>query len=166
MPAELVVWLVLGFLAVVVFHELTHVLIAHSHGHPMVCVAVNVIGVAVVFEDSPRTRYWLSQVTLPAVVTWLVSYAWLYVLVTYPSPLSARLPFEDPASGLPLFVTALTVLTSGGDILSAIKEIRRPLWGEERIHRDFAVLRRIPNLMMFTAHGRARWQAVWNSRAA
>ena len=71
MPPELVAWLVLGFLALVVLHELTHVLIARFHGHPTVCVAINPIGVAVVFEDSPRARYWLLQVILPAIVSWV-----------------------------------------------------------------------------------------------
>jgi hypothetical protein len=164
MPPELVAWLVVGFVAVIALHEATHVLIARSHGHPMVCIAVNPIGVAVVFEDSPRAPYWLSQVTLPAAVTWVASYVWLHVLVTYPSGLQMRLPAGDPAFSLPLFVTLLTVLTSAGDIFSAIKEIRAPLWGEERVHRDFAMLRRIPNLIMFTAHGRRRWRDVWAGR--
>ena len=66
MPAELIVWLVLGFVALVALHEMTHVLIARFHGHPTVCVAINPVGVAVVFEDSPRARYWLAQVILPA----------------------------------------------------------------------------------------------------
>src|SRR5919202_370859 len=82
MPPELVAWLVLGFLALVALHELTHVLIARLHGHPTVCVAINPVGVAVVFEDSPRARYWLLQVILPAIVSWAICYVWLYGLFT------------------------------------------------------------------------------------
>lgn len=166
MPPELVAWLVVGFVALVALHELTHIAIARCHGHPTVCVAINPIGVAVVFEDTPRTRYWLSQVVLPAIVTWAVCYVWLYVLFTYPSQLQARLPVEQALRVLPAFVTLLTVLTSGGDLFSALVEIRKPVWGDDRIHRDFEVLRKLPNLILFTAHGRQRWQTVWTEQKA
>src|SRR5215216_4312486 len=115
MTLELVAWLVLGFLALVALHELTHVLIAKCHGHPTVCIAINPIGVAVVFEDSPRARYWLLQVILPAIVSWAVCYVWLYGLFTYPAPYTAKINVADIVAQLPWIVTLLTVLTSGGD---------------------------------------------------
>src|SRR5438094_968235 len=95
MSSALIVWLVFGFVALVLLHELTHVLIARFHGHPTVCVAINPIGVAVVFEDSPRARYWLLQVILPAIVSWAVCYVWLYGLFTYPAPFQARINQAD-----------------------------------------------------------------------
>ena len=61
--------MVCGFLALVALHEATHVAVAACHGHPMVCIAINPIGVAVVFEDTPRAQYWLLQVILPAAVS-------------------------------------------------------------------------------------------------
>jgi hypothetical protein len=67
---------------------------------------------------------------------------------------------------LPAFVTLLTILTSGGDLFSAIVEMRKPIWGDDRIHRDFEVLRKVPNLVLFTAHGRERWQTVWTESKA
>ena len=166
MPPELIAWLLIGFAVLVGLHELTHVVIARCHGHPTVCIAINPIGVAVVFEDTPRARYWLSQVVLPAVVSWAVCYVWLYVLFTYPSQLQVRMPVEQALAALPAFVTLLTILTSGGDLFSAIIEMRTPIWGDERIHRDFEVLRKVPNLVLFTAHGRERWQAVWTELKA
>src|SRR5919202_1731177 len=87
MPTELVVWMVAGLLAVVVCHEMTHVLIARLHGHRTVCIAVNPVGVAVVFEDTPSRRYWIWQVILPMLVTAVLSYAWFFILLTYPSQL-------------------------------------------------------------------------------
>lgn len=161
MPPALVAWLVLGFLALVALHELTHVLIARLHGHPTVCVAINPIGVAVVFEDSPRARYWLAQVILPAIVSWLVCYVWLHGLFTYPAPFQARINQADVLASLPWIVTLLTLLTSGGDILSGYFELRRPVHGQARIHRDFAVLRKMPALVLFTAHGRKHWHETW-----
>lgn len=161
MPPELVAWLVLGFLALVALHELTHVLIAKAHGHPTVCVAINPIGVAVVFEDSPRARYWLAQVILPAIVSWVICYVWLYGLFTYPAPFQARINQAEVLTQLPWVVTLLTLLTSGGDIVSGFVEVRRPVHGHERIHRDFAVLRKLPALVLFTAHGRKHWRGIW-----
>jgi hypothetical protein len=161
MPPELVAWLVLGFLALVALHELTHVLIARFHGHPTICVAINPIGVAVVFEDSPRARYWLAQVILPAIVSWLICYVWLYGLFTYPAPFQVRINQAEVLHQLPWVVTLLTLLTSGGDILSGFFEVRKPVHGHDRIHRDFAVLRKMPALVLFTAHGRKHWRDIW-----
>jgi len=167
MSSALIVWLVVGFIALVLLHELTHVVIARFHGHPTVCVAINPIGVAVVFEDSPRARYWLLQVVLPAVVSWVICYGWLYVLFAsfVPAPQS-RVDLASLMSNLPIIVTLLTVLTSGGDIISGYVEVKKPVWGKDRIHRDFAVLRKMPALVLFTAHGRLHWKDVWLSHKA
>jgi hypothetical protein len=161
MPPELILWLVVGFLALVVLHEATHAIVARVHGHPLVCVAVNPIGVCVVFEDAPRPRYWLAQVILPAVVSWIVCYVWLYGVFTFPAPYQAKFDLQKAIDALPLIVTLLTLLTSGGDIFSGWVELRKPLWGDARIHRDFGTLKKIPSWVYFTAHGRRKWQPVW-----
>jgi len=166
MSSALIVWLVVGFIALVLLHELTHVMIAKFHGHPTVCVAINPIGVAVVFEDSPRARYWLLQVILPAIVSWAICYVWLYVLFAYLAPPTARFDLVTILGNLPLIVTLLTLLTSGGDIISGYVEVKKPVYGEARIHRDFAVLKKMPALVLFTAHGRLRWRDVWLSLKA
>ena len=163
MTLELVAWLVLGFLALVALHELTHVLIAACHGHPTVCIAINPVGVAVVFEDAPRARYWLLQVILPALVSWAVCYAWLYGLFTYPASYNAGADLEMIVGQLPWIVTLITVLTSGGDILSGYVDVANPVHGPARVHRGFAVLRKTPALVFFTAHGRKHWHAVWTT---
>jgi hypothetical protein len=160
-PSELIAWLVLGFLALVLVHELTHVLIARFHGHPTVCVAINPVGVAVVFEDTPRTRYWLAQVILPAIVSWVICYVWLYGLFTYPAPFQVRVNQAQLLAQLPYLVTLLTLLTSGGDIISGIVEVRKPVHGHARIHRDFGVLKKMPAIVLFTAHGRKHWHDTW-----
>jgi hypothetical protein len=161
MPPELVAWLVLGFLALVALHELTHVLIAKAHGHPTVCVAINLVGVAVVFEDSPRARYWVLQVILPAIVSWAICYVWLYGLFTYPAPFQARINQAEVLAQLPWVVSLLTLLTSGGDILSGWVEVRNPVHGHDRIHRDFKVLRKMRALVLFTNHGKTHWRETW-----
>jgi hypothetical protein len=160
-PSELIAWLVLGFLALVALHELTHVLIARFHGHPTVCIAINPVGVAVVFEDSPKARYWLAQVILPAIVSWLVCYVWLYGVFTYPTSLQMRVNQAELLTQLHWIVTLLTLLTSGGDIISGLVEVRKPVHGHARLHRDFAVLKKMPAIVLFTAHGRKHWRETW-----
>ena len=165
MPIELVAWTVFGLLAVVVSHELTHVLIARAHGHETVCVAVNPVGVAVVFEDNPTPRYWALQVMLPMIVTAVLSYVWLFALVSYPSAMQASFASRGVLESLPAVVGIMAVLTSGGDIFGFVMESRRPVWGEARILRDLKVLRKIPSLVHFTAYGRARWEPTWDALA-
>src|SRR5919198_3746814 len=161
MPAELLAWMFLGLLAVVACHELTHVLIARAHGHRTVCVALNPVGVAVVFEDTPSRRYWCWQVILPMLVTAAVSYIWLFVLVTYPSQLQPTFAARGVVGSLPAAVALLAVLTSGGDIFRLLVELRRPVWGEDRILRDLRLLRRIPSVVRFTEYGRDRWESTY-----
>ena len=165
MPFELVAWMVFGLLAVIVCHELTHVFIARAHGHETVCVAVNPVGVAVVFEDVPTPRYWALQVVLPMIVTAVLSYAWLYALISYPSEMQPVFATRGVLETLPVIVAVMAVLTSGGDIFGFVMESRRPVWGDERILRDLRVLRKIPSLVRFTEYGRGRWEATWQELA-
>jgi hypothetical protein len=101
------------------------------------------------------------QVILPAIVSWVICYGWLYVLFGVMAPPQIRFDLDLIVANLPIIVTLLTLLTSGGDILSGFVEVRKPVWGEDRIHRDFAVLKKMPALVLFTAHGRMRWRDVW-----
>ena len=100
MSLPLLAWLIAGFSLIVICHELTHILIARAHGHRLVCVAVNPVGAAVVFEDQPTTRYWCLQVLLPLLVTAAGSYLWLLGLVrarvTSWTVRSAKLFNRDP----------------------------------------------------------------------
>src|SRR4051794_12603726 len=158
MHFDLLAWTFLGLLGVVVSHELTHVLVARAHGHRTVCVAVNPIGVAVVFEDTPSPGYWAWQVMLPMLVTAICSYGWLYGLVTVPVAMQGTIASEAVLGSLPGLVVLLAVLTSGGDVLGLFFERRRPLQGDDRIRRDLKVLRLMPTLVRFTAYGRLRWE--------
>lgn len=160
MSVTVLAWSLLGFLAIVIFHELTHIAIARSHGHPTVCIAINPLGVAVVFEDAPSRRYWLCQVFLPMLVTAALGYIWLAGL--FAIPLAGGGPAQpSPRHLVPLVAAALAVSTSAGDLLSLLLEWRAPIVSEERVRRDLRLLRRIPSLVWFTRYGHARWGTVW-----
>ena len=161
MTLGFVAWLVLVFLALVVLHELTHVLIAACRSHRTVCIAINPVGVAVLFEDAPRTRYWLLRVILPALVSWAACYAWLYGLFTYPASYTVGLDVGAIRGRLPGVVTLVTILTSGGDALSGYVDVTKPVHGSARVLRGLAMLRKAPGLVLFTAHGRTHRHAAW-----
>lgn len=166
MPFDLLAWTFLGLFGVVIGHELTHVAIAHAHGHRTVCVAVNPVGVAVIFEDTPSPGYGAWQVALPMLVTAIASYGWLYGLVTIPNELQGSETSQVVLGALPGLVVLLALLTSGGDILGLLFERRRPLEGDDRIRRDLEILRLMPTLVRFTAYGRQRWEADWLALAS
>jgi hypothetical protein len=166
MPFELLAWTFLGLLGVVISHELTHVAVAHAHGHRTVCVAVNPIGVAVIFEDTQSPRYWAWQVALPMLVTAIGCYGWLFGLVTFPSEMQGTEASQAVLGALPGLVVLLALLTSGGDILGLFFERRRPLESDDRIRRDLKILRLMPTLVRFTAYGRIRWEADWLALAS
>ena len=159
MSPAAILWLSLGLAAIVVAHELTHVAIARAHGHRLVCVAVNIVGVAVVFEDTPSPRYWLLQVILPAVVTWSLSIALVFGLLGLFGP-GLVWPSMPVPGNLFLSVSLVSLLTSGGDVAAFIAERRKPLWGDERVLRDLRLLRKLPSLVWFTPYGQ-RWRPAW-----
>ena len=166
MSPPLVAWLVAGFLAIVVCHELTHILIARSHGHRLVCVALNPLGAAVVIEDRPTARYWGLQVLLPLLVTAATGYVWLLGLVSL--PLGAAFPNlpADVHAVLPWQALLLAALTSSGDALGWLLERRNPRPCEERVARDLRLLRRLPSYVRFTAYGQLQWGPTWEQIVA
>jgi hypothetical protein len=143
--------LVLLVLAIVVFHELAHILVARAYGYRTVCVAVSPLAVGIVFLDQPIRRYWTLQVVVPMVVTAAVTYVGLVSL-----PITSTLAQSALPAGWhwPLmFATGLALLTSSGDMLSMLFESRRPLWGRDRIARDVRLLKRVGGMIRFTEFG-------------
>jgi hypothetical protein len=164
MGPEFSLLLFVGVVVIATAHELVHVVIARRHGYPVICVAINPIGVMLIFEDAPVPRYWLLQFTLPLLVTWALGYLWLLLLMALlgvPEQL-ALLAGRPDVTALATGVVALA--TSGGDLVAFVMELRKPLWGDERVLRDFRILRKLPALVHFLAAGR-RWQPTWESLA-
>jgi len=161
MSPELAAWVLLGLLALVAAHEAAHVAIARCHGHPTICVAVNPIGVAVLFEDGPGVAYRLLQVLVPALVSWGVGYLWLWGLFASAAVRAAGLEVDEAVARLPWTATLLTVLTSLGDAVGGCLDLARPVSGRCRAERGLLELRRLPALVLFTAYGRAHWRPTW-----
>ncbi len=155
MPADLALQVVLLFffvVAVLVLHELAHVLVARAYGYRAICLGLSPLAVGIVFLDEPRQRYWLLQVIVPTAVTAVATYLSLFVLL--PPTSAPRVVFSGVVAGELAFSIALAVLTGLGDLASAVTEARRPLWGRDRVVRDVRMLKQIRSLVCFTAFGR------------
>jgi hypothetical protein len=144
--------LALFVLAIVIFHELAHIMVARAYGYRTVCLAISPLAVGIVFLDQPIRRYWALQVTVPMVVTALVTYIGLITLPITAMVVQSALPAGQhwPL----LFAVGLAMLTSSGDMASMLLESRRPLWGKDRILRDIRLLKRVGGIIRFTEFGR------------
>jgi hypothetical protein len=161
MLAEVVAWLLIGPPALVALHEAAHFAIARLHGHRVVCVAVNPIGIAVLFEDAPRVGYRLAQAVVPALVTWAAAYAWLAGTFAALASYTPLVPLDEVLARLPWTASLFTLLTSGADLAGACLDLARPVRGPARVERGLASLRAVPSLVLFTPYGRRRWQGAW-----
>lgn len=153
-----------GMAAVVAGHELVHVAVARAHGYPVICVGFSPVAVAVVFADGPRFRYWLMQFTLPLLATWGMLWAWLW---TSTQLVGSRGPWPLIAGLDLLLLTAggLAFATSLGDLASLVMEVRRPVFGEERVRRDLRILRKLPATRVVFTSGGQQWIPTWESIA-
>jgi hypothetical protein len=144
--------LVLLVVAIVIFHELAHIVVARAYGYRTVCLGISPLAVGIVFLDQPIRRYWALQVAVPMVVTAMVTYAGLVLLPITTAVIHSALPsgWQWPL----VFAVTLAMLTSSGDMASMLLESRRPLWGKDRILRDIRLLRRIGGVIRFTDFGR------------
>lgn len=145
---------------IVLAHELTHLWVARLHGQRLICVSINPIGVAVVFEGEASHCHAVWQVVAPLLVTLAATVAWLWLAPS--GTLGSDGTGHQLSEQAVRLAALLAVLTSGGDIVGSCLEAARPLCGADRVERDLRFLRRLPGLTRFTGYGRARWESFWH----
>ncbi|HLZ60886.1 MAG TPA: hypothetical protein VKR06_28385 [Ktedonosporobacter sp.] len=138
----------LGLLLVlwIILFKGMHLMIMLLRHEPLIGWAIGPLGVTVMFLHEPSLLYIWLDVLFPA----LVSAGVLYVgLFTSLSPIA--LPHH------PLFIAVVLVcgvlLTSIGDLMNALRDVRHPLWGEARILRSIQILRGSWAKIHFTPFG-------------
>ena len=138
----------LGVLLVlwVVLFKSTHLLVTLSRHEPLIGWAIGPLGITVMFLREPSTLYIWLDVLCPAIVSGSTLYVGLF---TFLSPVS--LPHYPL---LEAFVIACGVLiTSAGDVLNALRDLRHPLWGEARVLQSIQLLRASWAKIHFTPFG-------------
>lgn len=138
----------LGILLVlwVVLFKSTHLLVTLSRHEPLIGWAIGPLGITVMFLREPSTLYIWLDVLCPAIVSGGVLYIGLF------TPLAPVSLSHHPL--IEAFVIAGGILiTSTGDVLNALRDLRHPLWGEARVLQSIQLLRATWAKIHFTPFG-------------
>ena len=123
-----------------------HLLVMLVRHEPLIGWAIGPLGITIVFLREPSTFYIWLDVLCPAVVSGSTLYIGLFTSL---SPVS--LPHYPLFEA---FVIACGVLiTSTGDVLNALRDLRHPLWGEARVLQSIQFLRASWAKIHFTPFG-------------
>ncbi len=127
--------------------ECTKILIRALRNDPLIGWAVGPLGVSTLFLSEFSTRFILLSAIFPALISGGVLYLGLFTML--PSPL------ELPHTPLAIIfsLTLGILLTSFGDWVNALRDLRYPLWGEARILHNIQNLRSSWASIHFTAFG-------------
>lgn len=129
--------------------ECTKLLLKALRNEPLIGWSIGPLGISALFLYEPSTRFIVLNALLPALVSGCVLYFGLFSGL--PSPLV--LPHNTPTI---LFVLLLGILLSSlGDWIHALRDLRYPLWGEARILRNIQFLRASCASIHFTHFGRS-----------
>lgn len=136
--ALIIVWLLL--------YKGAHLFLMLLRRDPLIGWGFGPFGVTMVFLHEPSLLFLWLDVLFPALVSGSVLYIGLF---------SSFRPIEFPST--PFFELTLMVLgvclTSLGDLLKALRDLRHPLWGEARILRTIQILRASWSKIHFTPYG-------------
>ncbi len=134
----LVLWIVL--------FKCAHLLVMLLRHEPLIGWAIGPLGVTVMFLHEPSTLYIWLDVLWPALVSGSILYIGLF---TFLSPVI--LP-QYPLVQVVVVVCGI-LITSTGDVVNALRDLRHPLWGEARILRSIHLLRATWAKIHFTPFG-------------
>lgn len=137
----LIVWLVL--------FECARMLMTVMRNDPLIVWAIGPLGVSTLFLSEPSIGFILFNALLPAVISASVLYLGLFTALPRPIVLP-HYPLVET-----LVITVGVLLTSTGDFLDALRDLRHPLWGEARILRSLQYLRASWATIHFTPFGRS-----------
>ncbi len=127
--------------------ECSKILLKAFRNDPLIGWAVGPLGISTLFLCEPSTRFILFNALFTTFVSGVILYLGLFT--SLPSPL--LLPHSLLVT---LTVLILGVLiTSLGDWINALRDLRYPLWGEARVLRNIQYLRASWASIHFTPFG-------------
>lgn len=137
-----------GFLVLwIVLFECAKLLAMVLRSDPLIGWAIGPLGISTLFLSEPSVVFIVFNALFPALVSGSTLYIGLFSAVSGP----IILPHQPL---IIIFVIVLGVLiTSGGDFLNALRDLRYPLWGEARILRSIQFLRASWATIHFTSFG-------------
>ncbi len=138
----------IGFVLLwIVLVECARMVLRALRNEPLIGWAVGPLGVSTLYLSEPSPLFILFTAIFPAVVSACVLYIGLFT--SFPSPIVlTHTPFVEI-----LVIVVGVLLTSTGDFLDALRDLRYPLWGEARILRSIQLLRASWTTIHFTPFG-------------
>jgi hypothetical protein len=136
----LILWLVL--------FECARMLMMVMRNDSLIGWAIGPLGVSTLFLSEPSIVFILFNALFPAVISGSVLYLGLFTALPRPIVLP-HFPLVET-----LVIAVGVLLTSAGDFLDALRDLRHPLWGEARILRSLQYLRASWATIHFTPFGR------------
>lgn len=137
-----------GFVVLwIILFECARMLVAVLRNDPLIGWAFGPLGVSTLFLSEPSPAFVLFNALFPAVVSGCVLYFGLFTSLLGPITLPHNPFFEA------LVIAAGVLLTSAGDFVDALRDLRYPLWGEARILRSIQLLHASKANIHFTAFG-------------
>jgi hypothetical protein len=127
--------------------ECTKILLKAFRNDPLIGWAVGPLGISTLFLCEPSARFILFNALFPAIISGSVLYLGLFSSLPSPLLLPHSLPVAVAILGLGILVTSL------GDWINALHDLRYPLWGEARILRNIQCLRASWASIHFTPFG-------------
>lgn len=121
--------------------------VASLRSDPLICWAIGPLGISTLYLSELSSPFIVLSAIFPAVISGIILYFGLFS--TLPSPL--MLPHQ-PLVEIPVIAVGV-VLTSAFDLLTALRDLRHPLWGEARVLRTIQFLRASWASIHFTAFG-------------
>lgn len=138
----------IGFLVLwIVLFECAHMPVSLLRNDPLIGWAIGPLGVTTLFLREPSVFYILLNAFFPALVSGCVLYIGLFTSL----PTSIILPHHPLIEVLTVVVGVL--ITSTGDMLNVLRDLRHPLWGEARVLRSIQFLRASWASIHFTPFG-------------
>jgi hypothetical protein len=138
----------IGFLVLwIVLFECAHMLVSLLRHDPLIGWAIGPLGVTTLFLREPSPFFILLNVLFPALVSGVVLYVGLFTSLPSALVLPHYLLVEV------IVVAVGILLTSTGDIVNALRDLRYPLWGEARILCSLQFLRASWASIHFTPFG-------------
>jgi hypothetical protein len=141
-PLGVILFVILWFVLV----KCVHLLLTLWRHDPLLGWAIGPLGVTIMFLHEPSVLYIWLDVLCPAFVSATVVYIGLF---TPAAPLTLpHVPLLET-----LAVACGVALSSTGDLLNALRDLRHPLWGEARVLRSIQWLRATWARIHFTPFG-------------
>ena len=149
---------IIGFLVLwLVLFGCAHLLVSLLCNDRLIGWAIGPLGVTILFMREPSTLYIVLGAIVPAIVSGCFLYLGLFTSLPSPISMPHHLLIEIVVIAFGVFITSF------GDCMNALRDLRYPLWGEARVLRSIQFLHASWASIHFTRFGLSYLQDHFDS---